>query len=447
MDEVRQLPYDREAEMSVLGAIYYDPECYFDVCKMITASDFYFNANQELFVALGSCIETMNLVSIKTELERRGTLNVVGGIEYMVEVANLFPHGSSAKTFAKIVKECSTRRRLIACTEKANDRLFRWTEDVGDIVDFLQEGITSEAETDSTVKDIGESMFQFIDELDRRRELKEKLPGISTGFEEMDEVTGGLEPGKLYVLGGRPSMGKTALALSMASKIAFNGHTVMYFSLEMKNYEISKRIASNVSRFPASKIKMADLKEKEVVDIADAVGRFDPSTMYIDDNGYQTMQSILSSCIRQNARLSRIGKKIECIMIDHMHLLSFTNKRADRRLQIGEASRAAKLLADRMNCPVIMLSQLSRAASGRNNPKPLLSDLRESGDIEQDADVVMFVHREEYYKPTKENQGVAEIIFAKNRDGECGIVKMGWNRRYTSFESWDEYTRGYERKK
>lgn len=442
MADERRLPFDKYAEMAVLGMIYFDPECYSEVSRRLAPSDFYFTCNQELFAVFGMCLAESNLdlVMINAKLEQRGTLSMAGGIPYLVELANFVPDGGKLDDFVGLVREYAERRRLIDRCDTAIGKLLDKGEQLRETKDFLMGGLMAEQASDSTVKNISESVGEFLRELERRQNAGEKMAGISTGYDELDMVLGGLEPGKLYVLGGRPSMGKTALALNIAAKIAEHGETVMYFSLEMKNYEVTKRIASAISRVGAKRIKTAAVTDDEYIKIADAAGKFMPESLYIDDNGYQTMQSITSSCITANARLARSGRKIGCVMIDHLHLLSSANKGLDRRLQIGEASRLAKLLADKMDCPVVLLSQLSRASTGRSDPRPLLSDLRESGDIEQDADVVMFVHREEYYRPKDDNHGKAEIIFAKNRDGECGTVIMGWNSYITSFLPWEEYS-------
>lgn len=436
-----QMPFDYEAEMSVLGTIYVDPVCYGEVARILSSQDFYSEKNQELFIIFGLCIARaqLDLVTVKAMAEERNTLSYIGGIEYILEVVNFVPDVSAVMTYAEIVHDCAVRRRMIVGYENAVRRLFDRGDKIQDISDFVQSQIMAETTKRETVKSIGDSVCDFLGELEKRKDSEEKMAGISTGYPELDGVMGGLEKGKLYIIGGRPSMGKTALALNIAANVAKSNETVMYFSLEMQNYEVVKRLMSAESKIGAKRIKTANLKDEDFGLLGDAGGSFMPESLFIDDNSYQTIQTITSACIGMNTRLLKYNRKISCIFIDHLHLLSSGIKSTDRRLQIGESSRQAKILANKMDCPVILLSQLSRAGRNRGDNRPILSDLRDSGDIEQDADVVMFVHREEYYDPEAEH-GKAEIIFAKNRDGECGTVDMGWNSYITAFQNWEEYS-------
>lgn len=445
---MNQIPFDSEAEMSVLGTVFIDPARYGDVARILKPGDFYMDKNQELFTIFGLCVSEshLDLITVKAKATERNTLDYIGGLEYIVEIANLVPDVSAVMSYAEIIKDCAIRRRMISGFAEAERRLFDRGDKIQHITDFVQTKIMAETAKGETVKSIGDSVYDFLDELERRNDNGDKMAGISTGYDEIDAMTGGLEKGKLYIIGGRPAMGKSAFALNIAANIAKNNDTVMYFSLEMQNYEVLKRIMSSESRISAKKIKMAvDLKDEDFGRMGDAGGKFVPESMFIDDSSYQTMQTITAACIAMNNRLLKYDRKLSCIFIDHLHLLSSGMKGADRRLQIGESSRLAKILANKMDCPVVLLSQLSRAGRSRSDNKPILSDLRESGDIEQDADVVMFVHREEYYDEKAEH-GKAEIIFAKNRDGECGTVTMGWNSYITTFEPWEAYSAAESRK-
>lgn len=445
---MNQIPFDNEAEMSVLGTVFIDPACYGNVARVLRPEDFYLDKNQEVFRIFGLCVaeSQLDLVTVKAKAIERNTLDYIGGLEYIVEIANLVPDVSAVMIYSEIIKDCAVRRRMISGFAEAERRLFDRGDKIQHITDFVQSKIMAEAVNGETVKSIGDSVYDFLGELDRRNKNGDKMAGISTGYDEIDAMTGGFEKGKLYIIGGRPAMGKSAFALNIAANIAKNNDTVMYFSLEMQNYEVIKRMMSSEARISAKKIKMAvDLKDEDFGRMGDAGGKFVPESMFIDDSSYQTMQTITSACITMNNRLLKYDRKLSCIFIDHLHLLSSGMKGSDRRLQIGECSRLAKILANKMDCPVVLLSQLSRAGRNRSDNKPILSDLRESGDIEQDADVVMFVHREEYYDPEAEH-GKAEIIFAKNRDGECGTVTMGWNSYITAFEPWDAYSAAESRK-
>lgn len=440
--KAKQLPCDLEAEMSVLGAIYLDPECYHQISHGLKKEDFYLEKHRELYEAMSVCIMNgqLDLVTLKDKLEQRGTLDMVGGIKYVVELADAVPVITAVKQYARIVVDCGRRRRMIAGYQAAADKLMDRGVSVSEISDYVQGEVLVERGQNKRVKNFSDSAGLFLEELEHRQKLGDKLPGISTGFENLDTLLGGLEPGKLYIIGGRPGMGKSAFALNLATNLARDCNTVMYFSLEMRNYEMMKRIISSETKIRSRRLKNACIRDEEYKQIGKTVGKFYPDAMIIDDSGYQTMQSITSTCLSTNVQLHRQKNGIKCVIIDHLHLLSSGSSRNfDRRLQIGEMSRNAKLLADKLECPVVLLSQLSRASGMRKSNRPMLSDLRESGDIEQDADVVMFVHREEYYQQTEQNKGKAELIIAKNRDGECGILEYGWNSDITKFVDWEEY--------
>ena len=324
--------------------------------------------------------------------------------------------------------------------QRAENALYKYENDISRITDYVQSDILARTPQESHVKNIAESGYDFLTQLEKRQKAGGGLPGIATGFVDIDTMLGGLEDGKLYVIGGRPSMGKTALALNVATEISKNGKTVMLFSLEMGNYEIMKRIMAAETEVKSTRIKMAKVLDDDYLAIATALEKFMPNSLFIDDNGDQSIQRIASTCIGMNTRLSGDGRRIDCVVIDHLQLIGWEGKMVDRRMQIGFISRTAKKLAKKLECPIILLSQLNRAMAGRKDNRPMLSDLRESGDIEQDADAVIFIHREEYYNPTENNHGKADIIIAKNRDGECGSVELGWDKSITKFKPWEEYS-------
>ena len=441
MSNAKQLPFNKEAEMSVLGAIFIDPEAFFEISGKLYAEDFYTKHHQELYTAMGDLAadKRLDLVELKTELESRGSLNAIGGIEYIVELANFVPTSAGIERYARIVKECAVRRRMISGYSRALQDLYDPTKSVGSVTDFVQEDILAGAEKPKNISNFSDACNQFFEKLEARAKSGEKYPGIQTGFMLFDRMTGGVEKGKLYVIGGRPGMGKSAFALNIAANIAKDDKTVMYFSLEMEQDEVMKRIMSYLSRVKSGRLKTASLTDDEYVELAKASEKIKSDNLMIDDSAYQTIGSITSTCIKVNGQLRNSGRRIDCIVIDHLHLMSSSSRTIDRRFQIGEITRGTKLLAKRLECPVILLSQLSRAGKDKKDVRPTLSDLRESGDIEQDADVVAFVHREEYYKPTVENEGHADLILAKVRDGETGTVELGWDKTTTTFMSLHEY--------
>ena len=437
MSDVKQLPFNKEAEMSVIGAIYLDPEVYANISNDLQPDDFYLAAHQELYTTMGllSVKGQLDLVTLKAQLMKRGTFDKVGGMEYIVETVNFVPSSFGVKEYVRIIKECSVRRKMIKGYAEASRALYDPQSSVNSITDYVQDKVLGGSEKPKNITCFADAYREFIADLDERRKSGEKFPGIKTGFKDFDRMTGGLESGKLYVIGGRPSMGKSALALNIASHIAYNGKVVLFFSLEMKCNEVIKRVISYMTNIKNGVIKTASITEEERKEMDKAAGRFTDNSLFIEDDSYQTISKITSTCIRLNNQLRQLGKKIDCVMIDHLHLMSTSQHTNDRRFQIGDVSRGCKLLADKIESPVVLLSQLSRATRERKDNRHILSDLRESGDIEQDADVVAFVHREAYYTPTFENQDEAELIVAKCRDGMTGTVKLGWDGATTTFMS------------
>lgn len=448
MQEHNQLPFSIEAEQSVIAAIFLDPQRYHEISDKLHAADFYDKRNQILYSTMGKLIlrGKLDLVLLNDALEKNGTLEKIGGIKYIVDISNFVPYIDNIVQYAKIVKECAVRRNMINGYSKAARDLMDKKTNIQDVTDFVSEQVLGGADKPKNVLNFADSYYAFLEELDRRSKSKEKFPGIQTGFRMFDVMTGGLEDEKLYVLGGRPSMGKTALALNIAVNIARSGKTVMFFSLEMSHYEITKRIVSSLSEVTGYKLKTANVTDEELVKIAVAGEKIIPETLYIDDGSYQTIGSIASTCIKVNHQLKAMGRRIDCVIIDHLHLMSSSLKTNDRRLQIGEISRGSKILAGKLKCPIFLLSQLSRPQKQSKDMRPQLTDLRESGDIEQDADVVAFIHREEYYAPTGENRNKASLILAKVRDGECGTVDLGWEKSTTTFMAWNDYYKKYLKK-
>lgn len=443
MSKARQVPYNNEAEMSVLGAIFLDPEKYAELAENLHENDFYSQKHRDLYSAMGSLAlrGKLDLVTLKTELERRGVLERLGGVEYIVKLANFTPTSEGILEYAKIVRECSVRRTMIEGYSKVVNALYDPGKSVSKLTEYVQESIICSSGMPKRVSNFTDACGIFLDEIDKRQKSGSKFPGIETGFKVFDTMTGGLEDEKLYVIGARPSMGKTALALNIAANLARAKKTVMFFSLEMSVYEVTKRIMSYISGVKSGKLKTAAVSDEELISIVRQAERILPDKLFIDDNGYQTIGSIESTCMRINTYLKTANDKIDCVFIDHLHLMSSNTRTHDRRLQIGEISRGCKILASKLKCPVVLLSQLSRSGKDRKDPTPILSDLRESGDIEQDADVVAFIHREEYYQRTIDNEGKAQLILAKVRDGICGKIDLGWDAATTTFMPWYDYVK------
>lgn len=434
---MRTIPYDIDAEEAVIGAVIMNPARY-SIISELNESDFYDSRSRLVFNCLEeySKSEHPDYVVLKNIFEKMKIKDVAAAMQYVIHVSDLVPSTDehSVKFYTDIIKEKSERRRQIEVLQNAAKELYEPDKSVDEINDMLLNSIFNDKTANTDIVTFDEAFSDFLDEFEERQKNKQALAGLSSGFKRFNIMTGGLEKQKLYVIGGRPAMGKTAFALNIAAHLAMLGKNVALFSLEMNKKEVAKRIISSVSGVKAYKLKTANVEDSEYRDIGEAFGKISDKII-IKDNAIQTAGSITSDCIRWNTSNRSKSKKIDAIIIDYLQLLSNDNKRLDRRNAIGESSRACKIMAKRLDCPVILLSQLSRANESRNDKMPMLSDLRESGDIEQDADVVAFVHRDEYYRQTSQNEGLAKINIAKNRDGEVGIFELKWDKHTTKFSN------------
>ena len=443
MDIIRETPFDPDAEMSVIGAVLCRPDLFGMISETLSVDDFYDENNKILFTALRRYSQEIrhdgqDYVVLKKSLEDMGVEHLNDFIQrHVFPIMDTVPSvdEASAKYYAKIVKDKSERRRQIDVFENALNGLYDPMTELREIEnDVCNSILIKDNRSDDRLVGFDEAHMDYIDYLEKRIKSDDKIPGILTGFAKLDQMTGGLEAQKLYIIGGRPAMGKTAFALNIASNMSKQGKRVALFSLEMGQREIVKRIISSNANIGNIKLKFAAFKEDDsdwprIGDVFQTI----KDRLIINDNSVKSASDILSDCLRWNARYRSVNSKIDAVIIDYLQLMAPENSRQDRRNAIGESSRMCKIMAKKLNCPVVLLSQLSRANELRNDKRPQLSDLRDSGEIEQNADVVMFVHREEYYNPETENKGVAEIIIAKCRDGETGQFEVNWNRKITKF--------------
>ena len=435
MDKI--IPFDKDAESAVLGAVIVNPARYKIIADM-SSDDFYDKRSKLAFELLPKYVDNNkhDIIVLKEIAEKRGVKDIVEFMKYIFSLMDTVPctDAESVKHYAEIIKEKSNRRQKITQFEKSLKELYNPAIETSKIDDDICNMMfRAEKQVDELVT-FGQAFDEFFADLEQRRKSGKIIPGLSTGFEKLDIMTGGLENGRLYVFGGRPAMGKTALALNILSNIVLSGKRVALFSLEMGRKEIAKRIVSSVGQIKAAKLKAAKVDENEYPKLGEAADKL-ADRLIVNDNSVQTASGILSNCLRYNANNRNSDNKIDAVVIDYLQLLSNDNKRLDRRIAIGESSRICKMMAKQLDCPVILLSQLSRANEARQEKMPILSDLRESGDIEQDADVVAFVHRPEYYKLTSENHGLAQINIAKNRDGEVGTIDLKWDKTTTTFSN------------
>ncbi|HIQ72331.1 MAG TPA: replicative DNA helicase [Candidatus Onthenecus intestinigallinarum] len=430
-------PNNLDAERSVLGAMMQDHEALSLAIEALRAEDFYHPANRELFDAmhrLQSAGQPVDIVTVDEELTRRGTLEGVGGIQYVVDISRYVPTTANARTYIQIVAEKATLRRLIHAGDEIVQASYAQQEPVADILGHAEKSIfdivmrRTEGSTLVHIADILPDTYQRIETLSR---LKGAIDGVPTGFVDLDNLLTGLHGGELVLVGARPSMGKTSFGmnvLSYASVMA--GKTVAAFSLEMPRDQLAMRLLCADARVDMQSVRHGTLRDEDWLSLSRALGPIAAANLYIDDTS-----GITPSQLRSRCRRLKIERGLDLVMVDYIQLMASDGRAENRQNEVSEISRALKGIAKELNVPVLALAQLSRAGAQRSDKRPILSDLRDSGAIEQDADVVMFLHREEYYDPNTEDKNIAEVIVAKQRNGPLGTIKLAWLGQYTRFAS------------
>ena len=430
-------PNNLDAERSVLGAMMQDHEALSLAIEALRAEDFYHPANRELFDAmhrLQSAGQPVDIVTVDEELTRRGTLEGVGGIQYVIDISRYVPTTANARAYIQIVAEKATLRRLIHAGDEIVQASYAQQEPVADILGHAEKSIfdivmrRTEGSTLVHIADILPDTYQRIETLSR---LKGAIDGVPTGFVDLDNLLTGLHGGELVLVGARPSMGKTSFGmnvLSYASVMA--GKTVAAFSLEMPRDQLAMRLLCADARVDMQSVRHGTLRDEDWLSLSRALGPIAAANLYIDDTS-----GITPSQLRSRCRRLKIERGLDLVMVDYIQLMASDGRAENRQNEVSEISRALKGIAKELNVPVLALAQLSRAGAQRSDKRPILSDLRDSGAIEQDADVVMFLHREEYYDPNTEDKNIAEIIVAKQRNGPLGTIKLAWLGQYTRFAS------------
>lgn len=431
-------PHNVEAEQSVLGSMILDKEAIINATEIIRGEDFYKEAHREIYEAMLSLYnrdEPVDLVTLSEELSQRKTIDAIGGVSYLVNLSSSVPTTTNVKYYAKIVEEKSILRRLIKASSEILDKGYQAQEDVMQILDLAERSIfdisqNRSQEGFSPIKEVLMESFNRIEELYLN---KKSLTGLTTGFLDIDRKTSGLQKSDLILIAARPSMGKTAFALNIAQNAALKGNaSVAIFSLEMAKEQLVQRFLSSESHIEIQKIRTGNLGDDEWPRLAKAMGPLSQAKIYIDDTPGITVMEM-----KAKSRRLKMEKGLDMIMIDYLQLMSGDKGAESRQQEISAISRALKGLAREMDCPVVALSQLSRAPELRSDHRPILSDLRESGAIEQDADIVMFLYRDDYYHPDSEKKGIGEIIIAKQRNGATGVVELAWLEQYTKFVNLD----------
>ena len=435
MDLGKIPPHDIDAEQAVLGSMLTDKDAVNAAIETLKEDAFYRDDHKAIYqaiISLYSRSEPIDIITLKDELESMDKFEQVGGYEYLASLPDKVPTTANVQKYIKIVEEKSILRKLIKTANEIIELGYSPTEDVEDIMDGAEKKIFDIMQSKnqkgySPIKDVLVESFTKLEELYNR---KQHITGVPTGFSELDYKTAGLHGSELILVAARPAMGKTAFALNIAANAALRGNApVAIFSLEMSKDQLVNRILCSEAMVDSNKVRTGKLEEDDWVKLAGAIGPLSESEMYIDDTpGINVME------IRTKCRKLKMEKNIGLVVIDYLQLVQGTNKRGGSREQeISEISRSLKILAKEINVPVIALSQLSRAVEQRPDHRPMLSDLRESGAIEQDADIVMFLYRDDYYNPETEKKGIAEVIIAKQRGGSTGTVELLWMGNYTKF--------------
>jgi len=430
-------PHNIEAEQSILSAILIENNTLPEVLEILSDQDFYREAHRKIFKAMMELFEKnepADLVTLTNLLKERGQLGSLGGASYLAELVDAVPMAVNAAHYAKIVQEKASLRRLIERAASITTRCFEDKGDVEEILDFAERSIfdISENKIKPSFYTLGEILTDTYKAVEEAYENKVLVTGVPTGFQGLDEKTSGFQPGDLIVIAGRPSMGKTALALNMARNASLKtGEPAAVFSLEMSKEQLSLRMLSAEARIDSSRMRGGFLSESDLARINRAAGALYDIPIYIDDS-----PAISALEIRAKARRMKMDKGLGLVVIDYLQLMRGRASAERRELEISEISRSLKALAKELNIPVVALSQLNRKVEDRTNKRPVLSDLRESGAIEQDADVILFIYRDEVYHKEEDNpnKGIAELILAKQRNGPIGAVKLAFLDTYTRFE-------------
>jgi replicative DNA helicase len=430
-------PHNIEAEQSILSAILIENNTLPEVLEILSDQDFYREAHRKIFKAMVELFERnepADLVTLTNLLKERGQLGSLGGASYLAELVDTVPMAVNAAHYAKIVQEKASLRRLIEQAASITTRCFEDKGDVEEILDFAERSIfdISENKIKPSFYVLGDILTETYKAVEEAYENKVLVTGVPTGFRGLDEKTSGLQPGDLIVIAGRPSMGKTALALNIARNASLEtGEPAAIFSLEMSKEQLSLRMLSAEARIDSSRMRGGFLSERDLARINRAAGALYDIPIYIDDS-----PAISALEIRAKTRRMKMDKGVGLVVIDYLQLMRGRASAERRDLEISEISRSLKALAKELNLPVVALSQLNRKVEDRTNKRPVLSDLRESGAIEQDADVILFIYRDEVYHKEEDNpnKGIAELILAKQRNGPIGAVKLAFLETYTRFE-------------
>jgi len=440
--QLRIPPHSIESESSVLGGLLLDNAAWDRVSDLLQENDFYRFEHRMVFAAIGALINLSrpaDVITVFEQLSGQGRAEEVGGLAYLNALAQYVPSAGNIRRYAEIVRERAILRKLVSASDEISTNAFNPKgRPVASILDEAEQKISNIGEEGARTKQGFQAMDTLVVALlDRVTEMADNpndVTGVPTGFYDLDRLTAGFQAGDLIVLAARPSMGKTALAINIAEHVALNeGLPVAVFSMEMGAAQLAVRIVGSIGRIDQSHLRTGKLTDDEWPRLTEAIEKLRTISLHIDETA-----GLTSSELRANARrLSRKCGKLGLIVVDYLQLMSGSSSDGENRAtELGEISRGLKMLAKELQCPVMALSQLNRSVETRPDKRPMMSDLRESGAIEQDADIIMFIYRDEYYtKDACKEPGVAEVIIAKQRNGPTGMVKLAFLKPITKFES------------
>ncbi len=431
-------PHSVEAEQSVLGGLMLNNEAWFDLVEIVAARDFYRPQHQIIFeamMALANHDEPLDAVTVSERLRSEALLEKAGDVGYLAELAESTPGASNVLAYARIVRERSMMRQLIGAANKIADAAFTPEGRNADtLVEMAEQTVFEIAENrgnDGGPEKIAPLLARAVEKVEFLFNTKGAITGVATGFSDLDSRTAGLQKSDLVIVAARPSMGKTAFAINMAEHAVMSGGSVLVFSMEMPSEQIVMRMLSSLGRIDQTRLRTGELQDDDWSRFTGAVSQLRDKRLYVDDTPALTPGEVRARA----RRISRESNGLDMIVVDYLQLMRTAERSESRAGEISEISRSLKALAKEMRCPVVALSQLNRALESRPDKRPMMSDLRESGAIEQDADVILFIYRDEVYNEDTDEKGVAEIIIGKQRNGPIGKVRVQFTGNLTKFEN------------
>jgi replicative DNA helicase len=430
------VPHNREAEEAVVGAVFINPEVYYDVAQFLSADDFYIHRHRWIWEAFNSLHEQrvpVDLLTVANELERRGQLSEVGGPAYLTTLVNQVPSSLNAESYGRIVEGYSVRRKMITAANQIASIAYNEKTSVDDVMDEAEKAVfnVSERRLKHDLQPIKSVLSEYYDRIDDLAKRPDEIVGVPTGFIDLDKMLTGLQPSDLLIIAGRPGQGKTGFLLSIAKNAGLTHKKhVAIFSLEMANEQVVQRLIAQETGIDSQRLRTGKLQENEWPLFTHAIEVFGDTHIFLDDTPAITPLQLRTKCRRLH-----MEHRLDLVIVDYLQLMGGDTRTDNRVQEVSHISRSLKVLARELNVPVLAAAQLSRAVEQRSDKKPVLSDLRESGSLEQDADIVMFIYRPDQYEKDTVKQNVAEIIIAKHRNGPVGSVELVFRGALAKFEN------------